>query len=441
MPEAKPSPPQFLLHWRGEKGLGYSKPFRQLEFTAAFHAESDEAIPLEFVDALNFTGKIPKSSSLEDYNESMQYLRFPTLSDADVSQLQSTLIRAAERCSLVHALHQILARSNQMNEKGLAELCQQALDHRVLENMYPGGERQNETWCLRARSFHPDTMPDTKHESRYGHKKKHSLRLERQAIQGLLPLMKELKGPVDLTNAQCTLYMLDGLVDFPRVLVRQLATGPKTSVIAPVTRVCITSTPLCPLASFALCNAAQITNSSKVLDPYAGSCTTLLAASMIAPDCQSVGIDVAEDYIINRDHIQQDFLQRNLTLPKRVIHGDFYQPEIRTMARQAIVDQPFDVILTDPPYGIRETTVRYTDKSPLEELFVAIAEDRESGHRLLAKGGRFVAFCPVHEDSTLERSLPPRDLTERAGLVLEDCKEQVLNDHWSRWLVSFVCQR
>ena len=202
----------------------------------------------------------------------------------------------------------------------------------------------------------------------------------------------------------------------------------------------MTNTPLEQIAAFALCNAARVRNGGSVLDPYAGSCTTLLAATMIAPESRTVGIEIAHNGLVNRDDVRQDFLSRNLKLPRDLLHGDSTDPIIRNRAREAIGKQAFDTIIADPPYGIRES-IGYNEKSPLEELFASIASDRESGNRLLKKGGRLVAFVPVTDEETLEGRLPDDESTRNAGLSLELSQEQPLNDKLSRWLVSFICDK
>mmetsp|Transcript_41811 Transcript_41811/g.100356 ORF Transcript_41811/g.100356 Transcript_41811/m.100356 type:complete len:157 (-) Transcript_41811:71-541(-) len=116
----------------------------------------------------------------------------------------------------------------------------------------------------------------------------------------------------------------------------------------------------------------------------------------------------------------------------------------------------FDVIITDPPYGIREkvesssvvisdidddissTNVADDNKGPLDDLFHAIASDRRTGRPLLKPdGGRLAAFVPVTEDQTIRRVLPSPGLCEEAGLHLVCSKEQKLNEKLSRWLVAF----
>jgi tRNA G10 N-methylase Trm11 len=219
----------------------------------------------------------------------------------------------------------------------------------------------------------------------------------------------------------------------------------KTSIIAPATRICLTNTPLEPIAAFALCNVARIRDYDRVLDPYAGSCATLLAAAMIAPKCRTVGIEIAHNGLVNRDDILQDFDSRNLTSPARLIHGDSTDPDIREAAKIVVGMSPFDAIVADPPYGIRESS-NYNEMSPLEELFASIANDREDaealvGCRLLKRGGRLVAFVPVTDEQTLAENLPNQELVEKAGLEFEVSREQILNEKLSRWLVSFICTR
>ena len=195
---------------------------------------------------------------------------------------------------------------------------------------------------------------------------------------------------------------------------------------------------------FVLCNIARINNSTTVLDPYAGSCSTLLAAAIIAPSAESVGIEIAHDGFVNREHIYSDFTSRKLKIPNKLIHGDSTDPVVRKDAISAIDNNPFDVIIADPPYGIRES-VSSIGNSPLEELFMAVASDQSDdkdltscNKRLLKLGGRLVAFVPVTDEQTLTEMLPSDEMTKEAGLELELWKEQIMNQKLSRWLVSYI---
>ena len=163
---------------------------------------------------------------------------------------------------------------------------------------------------------------------------------------------------------------------------------------------------------------------------------------MIAPNCQTVGIEIASNQYVNREDIRKDFATRGLTQPRALLQGDSADPAIRRKASEEVggVTGVFDAIVADPPYGIREST-GYNENSPMEELFGAIIKDGEEGRQLLKIGGRLVAFVPVTDEETLEGVLPSKELTEQAGLVFEVCREQPLNEKLSRWLVSFVCVR
>ena len=189
-----------------------------------------------------------------------------------------------------------------------------------------------------------------------------------------------------------------------------------------------------------MCNIAQIRDGDAILDTYAGSCATLLAASMIAPNCKTVGIEIAHSGYVNRDDIGKDFEKRGLPQPVGLFHGDSTDPSIRDKARAAIGMRAFDAIIADPPYGIREAS-SCSSSSPLEQLFTSIARDRQAGTPLLKKGGRVSVFVPVTDEQTLEEMLPSSELTSDAGLRFELSRGQLLNEKLSRFLVSYVCIR
>jgi tRNA G10 N-methylase Trm11 len=262
---------------------------------------------------------------------------------------------------------------------------------------------------------------------------------ERKALKDLTPLLSKFVGRVDLMNPDCNIYLFNGLKG-KVVLARRLAVGPPVSLIGPPTRICITNTPLCPIAAYSLCNIAGVRKDLSVLDPYAGSCTTLLAAAMIAPGCKTVGIEIAHDGIVNREDIKKDFASRNLTEPLALLEGDCTNTTVREEARKQIGDQAFDLIVTDPPYGIREST-NYNEQDPLSELLASIARDREAGTPLLQKGGKLVAFVPCTDEEAIQDCLPDASQLEMAGLEFLDIKEQPLNDKLSRWLVSYKCTK
>lgn len=259
------------------------------------------------------------------------------------------------------------------------------------------------------------------------------------------------------------------------LLARVIAQGPKTSIYAPKTRICITTTPLCPIASFTLCNIAQLQRHQNpaILDPFAGSCATLLAAAHITTSmpttshylsklqsnpagCRSIAIEISHNGYVNKDDIVEDFVTRSLPPPSKIIRGDCLSSDVRDQARVAIGGTAFDAIVTDPPYGIREAMGSEEESgdiidgdasggcessiSPLTKLFYAMGQDRSNGTPLLKSGGRLVAFVPVRQGESLDACVPDLNARKEAGLVMEgEGKEQVLSDILSRWLVSFVC--
>jgi len=468
---------KFLIHWRGEKDAGYSKPFRQLEFESAIAAElclstiskSSSAIlddgngkiskneepkkrTVHFVNALNYTGEVSMpDENIEHFNEAMQFVSF---ADDSIIVTRDTIIRTVERCSLVHAVYEIVASS-----ENLDDLAQRAIEDGGFADLKPGAVNEAYTWSLRARMYsETDTVQDV--NSGNGRSKRYSSRtrsmtIEKDSLKSLKSLLVQFGGRVNLENPDCKIYIFDGLVEDEtdsicrKILARRIATGPKTFSIAPTERICITNTPLEPIASFVLCNIARIKNYDKILDPYAGSCATLLAAASIAPDSETVGIEIAHNGYVNREHINRDFTSRSLKIPNKLICGDSTDPIVREDAKSAVGNDSFDAIIADPPYGIREST-SYNELSPLEELFTAIAFDRSdhsvvgntnvtSYHkRLLKLGGRLVAFVPVTDEQVLTEMLPSQKLTEKAGLRFEVSREQPLNKKLSRWLVSYV---
>jgi hypothetical protein len=392
-----------------------------LEFANALAAVMDiqgDSPELEFINALDCQSELDfGQEQVELYNEAMQYVHFGETVPVNA------LYQATERCSLVHALYQVVAMGDTHDD-----LKDKALANGGLDDM----TRQKLTWCLRARQYGP--------AGRHSHKAR-SMTLEQELLVSLTPLLKTFIGPVNLLKPDCKIYVFDGLLgDHPMVLARQRAVGPITSGIAPNTRICITNTPLPPIAAYTLCNVARITPSSTVLDPYAGSCTILLASAIMAAGCTTVGIEIAHDGMVNRDDIVQDFVSRNVTPPRALIRGDCTCEAVRDEARAAVPTGAFDVICTDPPYGVRES-LHDGELNPLDQLFVSVAKDRNVGKRLLKMGGRIVAFVPVTEEETLQDNMPSQELMENAGLELEVVREQVLNDRLSRWLVAYRCIR
>ena len=425
-------PSRLLIHWRGEGIEGYSLQFRHWELAGALEAVTgrDTLHALHFHDALEYTDTADVYMSDQKrirFNNAMQYVE---IRDND-SITMSHLMRAVRRCALVHALYLIASHG-----KAYEDLAEPALLNGSFDDMQVQQSNQHAKWCIRVRQFGQDDKKGRRHGDRT-----RSVSAEQQAIQALRPVLVTFGGAVDLKHPDCKIYIFDGLKHAPTVLTRRLAVGPTTSIMAPATRICVTNTPLCPIAAYSMCNIAGIRSHQTVLDPYGGSCAILLAAALLDKTVRTVAIDVAHNGLVNRFDIRQDFVTRQVPPPLDLLRGDCADPTLRTLAREVIRHQPFDHIITDPPYGIRESSSSTQGRTPIQELCHMIATDRDKGTPLLRVGGKLVVFIPCRADQTLHDVMPTNAELEEAGLVPLGLREQPLNDNLSRWLVAFQCVR
>ena len=454
----------------------------------------------------NNNNKMPDSKQ-DRFNQALQYVQVTTTirmdDDTTTTTTTSTTTttttttptvtledfkQAAQRCSLIHAIYLPLAEADTFVQLGI-----QALQSQALADLQVGQVHQHDTWCLRVRDYggsdsssssgrddddhhhHPNNHNNInnnnkrtkkqKGKRRHGPRQTRSLSLEQVALQDLKPLLITFGGTVDLSRPDCKLYIFNGIASFTmtttnnnrnnnrnttKVLTRLLTKGARhLSTIAPTTRLCVTTTPLCPIAAYCLCNAAQIQPYHTILDPYGGSGTILLAATMIEPTIQCISIDIAHNGHVNRTNIVYDFISRQL-FPSllALISGDSTKTNIRQVAKTILIKSQqqqiqtkqqkeekekdhnhqydendekedllgvFDCIITDPPYGIREAASYDTmDKqnnnntdnnkkktTPIQELLSSIEYDRDVvGHRLLRKGGKLVCFLPSCSSTT-----------------------------------------
>lgn len=468
--------------FRGEGSAGYSMQFRHLELSNVLSAVLgvEDDIHLNFCDALSYDGDDDMSTyHMDAFQGAMQFVdTAPILSSKEKNENEKNnynipsdlLVAATKRCSLIRASYEIIAEGDDYND-----LASQALNNGSLDEFMIGGENENGTWRVRLRQY--GSMSVNGKEKRYGKNMRSPLSQERHAVNQMKELFLQFGGNVNLKNPDCSLYIFEGLTTTTgkygnehsttkkKILARLLTKGPNTSFIAPKTRICVTNTPLCPIAAYTMCNLARVKDGDKILDPYAGSCAILLAATMMtstpstASSIQSVGIEISHNGIVNRDDIVKDFTARNFTVPSAIIRGDSTNSTIRQIAKEAISDDDdddelssFDLIITDPPYGIRESSKgggsnddddTISSLPPLDQLFQSIVEDRENEAttRLLKVGGRLVAFVPNIPGQDIRMVLPSEELTNEAGMKLQEFKEQPLNDSLSRWLVAYTCER
>ena len=415
-----------IVLWRGEKAAGYSEQFRHLELSNVMVALGDktEIERLTFTNVLACDGdRKVRDREVDLFDSAMQFVA----AESGIPPSHDALVRATERCSLIRETYEVLNQADTLED--LADL---AIESNALKDFFTA------TWRVRLRQFGPPERSDKKR--RYGKNARSSLRAEKEAINSMAKLFIQFVGKVSLEDPECNLYIFEGTKGKKFILARLIAKGAKTSDIAPRSRICVTNTPLEEVAAFSLANFARVKNGDNVLDPYAGSCATLLAAAFVAPQCNTVGIEIGLRKFVKKDDILADFSSRALKLPAAIIGGDSMNKRIRDRARRAVGVAPFDAIVTDPPYGIREKHGP-DELPPLVQLLDVIIADRETGAPLLRKGGRLVAFVPVTAGQEIKSSLPSQDQLDEAGLEVTEMREQLLSDTLSRWLVALTCTR
>jgi hypothetical protein len=199
-----------------------------LEFTSALEAaldlSSDKSLSIDFVNALDYTGQAVISDvDLVDFNEAMQYVTFPD--NEDIIITRDSVIAAVERCSLVHAVYEVIASGVDIHE--LAPL---AIEDGGFEDMYKGGPNEHTTWCFRARNYGDLARTGDGKEKRSGDRAR-SLSMESEGLKALKDLLIRFGGKVDLLQPVCKIYIFDGLKKTKKVLTRQLAVGPKVRAI------------------------------------------------------------------------------------------------------------------------------------------------------------------------------------------------------------------
>lgn len=312
---------------------------------------------------------------IDAYQKAMQYVQIdsPSQSYESIINNPNVWIQTVKRCSLIRGIYEIVAEGDTYEE-----LATDAIQQRSLADLAKGGTNANATWRVRLRQYGSNASTSSK-SKQYGKKMRSPMNQERKAVMRLKDLLLTLGGEVDLKDADVSLVVMEGLYhedehdskkeddsngnNGRKLLARLLTRGGRggdsdkaISTIAPKTRLCVTNTPLNPEEAFTLCNIAKIQHGDRVFDPFAGSCTTLLAASMLCsspslssskvPSTMLVGVEIAHNGQVNRDDIVRDFKSRNLPEPTAIIRGDAMDERIRDDARSAVGNEPFDCIIT-----------------------------------------------------------------------------------------------
>lgn len=349
---------------RGEKTHGNSFQFRHTELNSSLCTILEkENLNIRYKQALckpplDDTTLDMSEYQMELYQNAMQYVQICNDGDDNITLNNldnQKFIEAVQRCSLIRGVYEIVGIGDTYEELALNALANNKLDDLMIN-----GVNENATWRVRLRQYGSTAATETK-SRQFGKKMRSPITQEREVVMQLKELLIKLGGQVNLKDADVSLYVLEGLMDLHgnperKILARLLTNGEiggnrgKFSSIAPSTRLCITTTPLAAIEAFTICNVARVRDGDRILDPFAGSCTILLAASMLVSSCMSVGIEIAHDGQVNRQNIIDDFNLRNLTLPTSIIRGDAMDERIRDQAKTAVGGESFDCIITGTDY-------------------------------------------------------------------------------------------
>jgi tRNA (guanine10-N2)-dimethyltransferase len=113
-------------------------------------------------------------------------------------------------------------------------------------------------------------------------------------------------------------------------------------------------------------NLAKPKAGDLVLDPFCGTGSTLIEASLI--DCRTLGMDIqrrmARGTMRNLGHFK--------IRPEGIVVADMRNPPITKI----------DCVVTDPPYGISSTTLKRNTRQIVEGLLIVAAEMLGKGHRV-----------------------------------------------------------
>lgn len=185
-----------------------------------------------------------------------------------------------------------------------------------------------------------------------------------------------------------------------------------------------------PELGLLMCNLAMCKEGSKVLDPFCGSCSLLLAAAVLgAREHEMVGID-ANPATLNLQGIQANFAHLGRPPPHTIIHS---------LAHEVSFETKFDCIVTDPPYDMKE--ISRGDKPIIPTLL-------DLASKYLSPGGRCVFFWPhriapdrmtktcsdYYDPEIVVHSIFTPCISSFHDLELESTTRQIMSPTFSRWL-------
>ncbi|XP_057651094.1 tRNA (guanine(10)-N2)-methyltransferase homolog [Diorhabda carinulata] len=273
-------------------------------------------------------------------------------------------------------------------------------------------------------------------------------------------------GPVNLKNPDVTLQYIEyyGTIsnDPPELpyfvfFGRWVANGLRQLIkkLSLKTRKFIGNTSMDPQLSLLMANQAKVKDGDIVLDPFVGTGSLLVAAAQFGG--YVIGTDI--DYLMLHARTRPSRIKQKMREKDESIKANMKQYNLEHKYLDVMVNDfsvsfwkdtvQFDAIITDPPYGIRESTERIgttkTDcKVKEEHLHTHIPAKIDYGishiyrdlllfsAKHLKVGGCVVCWFPVFREDYDEKSLPSHPCFN----LTANC-EQVLTKVTSRRLLTF----
>ncbi|GIY41560.1 hypothetical protein CDAR_172771 [Caerostris darwini] len=219
------------------------------------------------------------------------------------------------------------------------------------------------------------------------------------------------------------------------------------------TRKFIGNTTMDPLLSLVMANMARIQSGDIVLDPFVGTGGLLVAAAHFGG--YVLGTDI--DYLMLHGKAKPSRLNQKKREPDECVLSNMKQYGYESQYLDVVVSDAalplwrhqsfFDVIITDPPYGIRESTERIGSEkeykipehlalnhipSKVTYSLQEIIEDLlDFSSRFLKLNGRLVFWMPSFNAHFNSEQLPHHPCLKLLGY----CK-QALTGHSSRYLIT-----
>ncbi|KAA8498219.1 tRNA (guanine(10)-N2)-methyltransferase-like [Porphyridium purpureum] len=407
------------------------------EFNQRLLDEAGNDVARRFVRAF-----IPPRERLQD----RQLVRFEV-----PYHLLEIVRRAASSCVLVHGVYQVLSWSSESHEESASKVQLAGLASAIS----PG-----DSFRVRSIVGRPDREgTETDSESSRIHDAYAS---HISAIQREFGARELRAGDVRASHTMVVLHFgHDRFFAFGRLLCRGPAAGhqdvlglghrsrrARSGILA---KLALKDRPFCapttmePELALLMASLALASPGKTVLDPFCGSCSLLLAASVQGAE-YVVGVDV-ECGTSNVQGVVANFEQLGLRAPllyeANVLDGRDRSP---CFAAWAEPNTRYNCIISDPPYGMRAGVQVHdqdvnddgpvsNDESPLYYQGAAGTATRrlcEIARDLLSVGGRLVCFVPDWRTSLYEFA---PDVVLHDGLRLIACYPQVFSPTFRRWLV------